>query len=136
MNKESCSSFLFGASCSGYPDSEMCTKCPCMRAGCRTTPQQLRKIREYEEYHKEQRHPVNKKATDTQVGGSHYTSIGIQPLEFTYANYGYKGLKAAIHTKVNKYLGRVKDDEVEQLKKARHCIDILIEKAEQEKANG
>ncbi len=69
-------------------------------------------------------------ASASQVGGTHYTDMGIQPLEYTYANYGYIGLKAAIHTKVNKYLGRIKDDEVEQLKKARHCIDLLIEKAE------
>ena len=31
-----------------------------------------------------------------------------------------------------KYINRNKDNEVEQLKKARHCIDILIEKAEEE----
>lgn len=74
------------------------------------------------------------KASSTQIGGTHYTSMGIQPFEFTYANYGYMGLKAAVHTKVNKYLGRVKDNEIEQLKKARHCIDILIEKAELEAA--
>lgn len=72
------------------------------------------------------------KASETMIGGTHYTSMGIQPFEFTYANYGYMGLKAAVHTKVNKYLGRVKDNEIEQLKKARHCIDILIEKAELE----
>ncbi len=71
------------------------------------------------------------KASNTQVGGSHYTEMGIQPLEFTYRNYGYAGLKAAVHTKVNKYF-RCKKDEVEDLKKARHCIDILIEKAELE----
>lgn len=72
------------------------------------------------------------KATDTQIGGNHYTKMGIQPLEFTYLNYGYMGLKAAIHTKVNKYF-RSKENEIEDLKKARHCIDILIEKAELER---
>lgn len=54
MNKESCSSFIFGASCCGYPDSEMCSKCPSMLAGCRTMPHQLKRIREDEEYHSEQ----------------------------------------------------------------------------------
>ncbi|WLJ89333.1 hypothetical protein [Vibrio phage vB_ValA_R15Z] len=127
MNKESCSSFIFGASCSGYPDSEMCTKCPCMRAGCRTTPLQLKCIREDGDFYEEQK--ITSKASETQVGGSHYIDMGIQPLEFTYANYGYTGLKAAIHTKVNKYLGRKKDNEVQQLEKAKHCIELLIEKA-------
>lgn len=73
--------------------------------------------------------PLPAKASSHQVGGNHYTSMGIQPLEYTYANYGYMGMKAAIHTKVNKYLGRVKDDEVQQLEKAKHCIELLIEKA-------
>lgn len=73
--------------------------------------------------------PTTVEASSRQVGGDHYTSMGIQPLEYTYANYGYIGMKAAIHTKVNKYLGRVKDDEVQQLEKAKHCIELLIEKA-------
>ncbi len=72
------------------------------------------------------------KASETQIGGDHYTSMGLQPLEATYRIYGYQGLKAAIFTKVMKYINRNKDNEVEQLKKARHCIDLLIEKAELE----
>ncbi len=66
-------------------------------------------------------------ALNTQVGGTHYTDLKIQPLELTYQNFGYTGAKAAIYTKVNKYLTRQKDDELEQLKKARHCIDLLIQ---------
>ncbi len=66
-------------------------------------------------------------ALETQVGGTHYTDLKIQPLELTYQNFGYTGAKAAIYTKVNKYLTRQKDDELEQLKKARHCIDLLIQ---------
>lgn len=77
------------------------------------------------------REAANKPALTQQVGGDHYKTMGIQPLEATYANFGYAGLKAAVYTKVLKYMGRIKDDEVEQLKKARHCLDILIEKAEQ-----
>ncbi len=76
------------------------------------------------------------RASETQVGGGHYLSMGLQPLEACYKLYGYKGLKAAIFTKVMKYINRNKDDEVEQLKKARHCIDILIEKAQEEANNG
>lgn len=71
-------------------------------------------------------------ALDTQVGGDHYKKLGLQPLEHTYLNYGYVGLKASVHTKIDKYLLRNKDNEVEQLKKARHCLDVLIEKAELE----
>jgi len=75
------------------------------------------------------------KASDTMVGGDHYLRMGLQPLEATYLTYGYIGLKAAIFTKVMKYINRNKDNEVEQLKKARHCIDLLIEKAELENEN-
>jgi hypothetical protein len=74
----------------------------------------------------------NLKASETQEGGNHYTDLKIQPLELTYLNFGYEGLKAAIYTKINKYMLRKKDNELGQLKKARHCLDILIEKAEEE----
>lgn len=132
MNEDKCISFISGADCKGYPNSEMCMNCPSMNAGARHSPRFLSGVRvrqEKDDFYKEQKCL----ASESQVGGTHYTDMGIQPFEFTYANYGYMGLKAAIHTKVNKYLGRVKDDEVEQLKKARHCIDLLIEKAELQK---
>ncbi|CAM0030227.1 hypothetical protein VPHD529_0036 [Vibrio phage D529] len=132
MNEDKCKSFIMGTDCQGYPNIEMCMNCPSMKAGSSHSPKFLREARvrqEQEDFYKEQKCP----ASERQVGGTHYTDMGIQPFEFTYANYGYMGFKAAIHTKVNKYLGRVKDDEVEQLKKARHCLDILIEKAELQK---
>jgi len=69
---------------------------------------------------------------DTQVGGDHYKDQKIQPLELTYLNFGYEGLKASVYTKVNKYITRKKNNHVENLKKAAHCLEILIEKAEQE----
>lgn len=121
MNKDMCSSFEMGVHCAGHKDSEMCMQCPARRDSGRM-PLSV----QTEAFYKDQR----AKPSEMQVGGTHYTDMGIQPFEFTYANYGYMGLKAAVHTKVNKYLGRVKDNEVEQLKKARHCLDILIEKAE------
>ena len=68
-------------------------------------------------------------ALDQQVGGNHYKELGMQPLEHTYLNYGYQGLKAAIHTKVDKYLLRRKDNEVEQIEKAIHCLEVLRDKA-------
>lgn len=75
---------------------------------------------------------VDLKASDRQVGGTHYKTLGIQPLEHTYITYGYIGLKAAVHTKVDKYLKRNKDNEVQDIKKAIHCLEILLEKAEEE----
>ncbi len=73
-------------------------------------------------------------AFGTQEDGSHYTEMQLQPLEATYLRYGIEGLKAAIHTKVDKYISRKKDDEVIQLKKAHHCLAILIEITELEHA--
>lgn len=72
------------------------------------------------------------KALDTQVGGTHYKTLGIQPLEHTYITYGYIGLKAAIHTKVDKYLKRNKENEVQDIQKAIHCLEILLDKAKEE----
>jgi hypothetical protein len=65
-------------------------------------------------------------AIDTQVGGSHYKKLGIQPLELTYANFGYTGLRAAIYTKVNKYLSRDKDNHREDIEKARQILDMQL----------
>ena len=72
------------------------------------------------------------KAFGVQEGGTHYTDMELQPLEATYLRYGLFGLKAAIHTKVDKYTSRKKDDEVGQLKKAHHCLAILVEITELE----
>lgn len=59
----------------------------------------------------------------TQVGGNHYTSMGIQPMEYSMAN----GLGAAEHTIV-KYVSRWrKKGGVEDLKKAAHTLQLLIE---------
>ena len=69
-------------------------------------------------------------ALDKQVGSDHYKVLGIQPLECTYLNFGYEGLKAAVYTKVQKYLLRDKESEVEDIKKAIHCLEILLEKAD------
>lgn len=71
------------------------------------------------------------KAINTQVGGDHYTAMGIQPLDACYQNFGYMGLKASVYTKVLKYF-RSKTNEVEDIKKAIHVMQILLEKAEEE----
>jgi|TARA_R110000824_G_scaffold196949_1_gene380200 hypothetical protein len=62
-----------------------------------------------------------------QVGGNHYKEMTIEPLEFVYQQYGYEGLKAAVHCKIEKYLGRSKESELEDLRKAAHCVELLIE---------
>jgi len=74
----------------------------------------------------------SKSAFGRQVGGDHYKTMGVQPLEAVYANFGYDGLHASVYTKVLKYLGRKKDSPIQDLKKARHVLDILIEAAEKE----
>ena len=63
------------------------------------------------------------KATETQIGGNHYTKLAIQPMRYSMEN----GLDALQHT-VIKYVTRFRDKNgVEDLEKAKHCIDMLIE---------
>jgi hypothetical protein len=58
-----------------------------------------------------------------QVGGSHYRDMKIQPVEFIHANgLGY------LEGNVLKYLCRHrKKNGVEDLKKARHYLEMLID---------
>jgi hypothetical protein len=62
-------------------------------------------------------------ALKEQVGGNHYKSFKIQPIEFiTINDLGY------IVGNVIKYVCRYKlKNGVEDLRKARHYIDLLIE---------
>ena len=58
-----------------------------------------------------------------QIGGNHYTKLSIQPMEYSMAN----GLNACQHT-IIKYVTRYADKNgLEDLKKARHTLDMLIE---------
>lgn len=58
-----------------------------------------------------------------QVGGNHYSKMKIQPMKYSMEN----GLNACQHT-IIKYVSRYKDKNgLEDLKKAKHCIDMLIE---------
>ena len=62
-------------------------------------------------------------ALRTQVGGGHYKAMKIQPLEYCHANNVGK-----IEGDVIAYVSRWKlKGGVEDLKKARHELDILIE---------
>ncbi len=59
-----------------------------------------------------------------QIGGSHYKSLKIQPLEYALQN----NLGICEHAVV-KYVSRWKTKGgIEDLRKARHYIDILIER--------
>lgn len=69
----------------------------------------------------------NMSAKDEQIGGSHYKDISIQPIEFIFQNkIGFA------EGNVIKYVTRWKQKNgVEDLKKARHYLDLLIEFEEQ-----
>jgi len=66
---------------------------------------------------------MQEKASDKQVGGTHYKSVAIQPLEFELMN-GFTMVEATII----KYIFRaLKKNGIEDLEKALHCIDLLEE---------
>ena len=77
-----------------------------------------------QESHTEETKPIQQEsATNTQVGGNHYTKLAIQPMRYSMEN----GLDALQHT-VIKYVTRFRDKAgIEDLEKAKHCIDMLIE---------
>ena len=73
---------------------------------------------------------------NTQIGGNHYKTLGIQPVEYIRANnLGY------FEGNVVKYVTRWKDkDGIKDLEKARHYLDLLIsfehKKAQEKRAMG
>ena len=77
-----------------------------------------------QELHTEEAKPIQQvSATNTQIGGNHYTKLAIQPMRYSMEN----GLDALQHT-VIKYVTRFRDKAgIEDLEKAKHCIDMLIE---------
>lgn len=63
------------------------------------------------------------KASEIQEGGGHYKKFVIQPTEFIHKNE-----LSFIQGNVIKYIMRYKDKSgIEDLKKAKHYIDLLIE---------
>ena len=68
-------------------------------------------------------------ALQKQIGGEHYKKLKIQPMEYSMAN----GLDACQHTAI-KYITRFRDKGgIEDLKKAKHVIDMLIEFEERDR---
>ena len=62
-------------------------------------------------------------ALETQVGGNHYNSMKIQPIEYTMKNE----MNPLQHT-VIKYVSRYKNKNgIEDLKKAIHSLELLIQ---------
>jgi|TARA_B110000908_G_C10236949_1_gene443905 hypothetical protein len=62
-------------------------------------------------------------ASETQIAGNHYSKLKIQPMEYCLQNDLNYGQSNAI-----KYITRYKDKNgIEDLKKAIHCIELLIE---------
>lgn len=62
-------------------------------------------------------------ALKTQVGGDHYKRLPIQPMQYSMANK----LDACQHT-IIKYVTRFRDKGgIDDLQKAKHVIDMLIE---------
>ena len=67
---------------------------------------------------------------DTQVGGQHYKDMPIQPLEYIVAND-----LSFCEGNVVKYVSRWRaKNGVEDLRKARHYLDMLIQENTQETA--
>ncbi len=63
------------------------------------------------------------KPMDSQIGGDHYKKLKIQPMRYSMENK----LDALQHTVV-KYVTRFRDKGgVQDLEKAKHCIDMLIQ---------
>jgi len=63
------------------------------------------------------------KALDIQIGGNHYKDMKIQP-----GDYAFQNNLNVWQFNVVKYVSRYKTkDGIEDLKKAKHCIDLLID---------
>ena len=88
------------------------------------------------EYLRQAQHELNKRANmtepkpeirqtplDVQVGGSHYKSMRIQPLEFCVANK-----LGPCESAIVKYISRWREKGgYEDLRKIKHYVDLLIE---------
>lgn len=63
-------------------------------------------------------------ALKDQVGGQHYKGMAIQPVEYVHAN-GLGYCEGAVVKYVSRW--KTKGKGIEDLKKARHFLDLLIE---------
>lgn len=58
----------------------------------------------------------------TQVSGTHYTAMKMQPIELAYKLYG-----TPCFCKLAKYLTRDKGDKLVNLNKAKHCVQLEVD---------
>lgn len=71
---------------------------------------------------------TKKRALDVQEGGNHYKKMPIQPVEYCYHNK-----LGVCESNIIKYVTRWRDKNgIQDLEKARHYIDLLIEFAQAE----
>lgn len=68
-------------------------------------------------------------ANDTQIGGDHYKSKTIQPWDAMAAWFNVDEFRGFLRGNAIKYVARAgaKGDALEDLRKARHYLDKLIE---------
>ena len=72
------------------------------------------------------------KTLETQIGGNHYKDMNIQPLEFIMANN-----LPYCEANIIKYICRYKSKNgIQDLNKARHYLDILIEHEQRRNESG
>ena len=71
---------------------------------------------------------TGRRAINEQIGGTHYRDKAIQPIEYILANnLGF------CEGNIIKYVSRFKDKNgIEDLKKAKHYLEFLIEEVEKE----
>lgn len=71
---------------------------------------------------------ANSGANSEQVGGSHYVSMGVQPWDAMESWMSYESFAGFLRGNAIKYLARTdKKGGIEDLKKARHYLNKLIE---------
>ena len=64
-------------------------------------------------------------ALGTQIGGEHYLKMGIQTMEFCFANMTDEELRGVLKFNVTKYIWRSKGDDLEDYAKAKHYIEMI-----------
>lgn len=74
---------------------------------------------------------MTKKASEIQIGGEHYKKLKHSPLDFILAN----NLSYCLG-QVVKYICRDKENKVQDLLKAKHYIDLELEKVHKVDENG
>ncbi len=70
-------------------------------------------------------------ALDVQVGGEHYRTLAVQPWDAMQAWMTHDQFVGYLTGCAIKYLARDKGDRLQDVKKARHYLDRLIEVMEQ-----